>query len=82
MGDMAETETFSAIRSSNLFLIPLDTHGDWFRYHHLFADLLRVLLQRDYPDLLTDLHLKASAWFASEGLAYGFALESLGMVRI
>jgi LuxR family maltose regulon positive regulatory protein len=67
IGDAVEADTFSAIRSSNLFLIPLDAHGDWFRYHHLFADLLRVMLQRDRPELLTDLHLKASAWFAAKG---------------
>jgi LuxR family maltose regulon positive regulatory protein len=62
------------IRQSNLFLIPLgrtsaDTGGHWFRYHHLFAELLQILLERDHPDEIGSLHLKAAAWFEGAGHA-------------
>jgi LuxR family maltose regulon positive regulatory protein len=67
MGDTVENDALSALRSSNLFLFALDVHGEWFRYHHLFAELLRALLQRDHPERLADLHRNASAWFAAEG---------------
>jgi LuxR family maltose regulon positive regulatory protein len=55
------------IRKSNLFLIPLDTDGRWFRYHHLFAEVLYALLEQDHPGEIDALHLKAAVWFESEG---------------
>lgn len=48
---------------ANLFIIPLDTKRQWYRYHHLFADLLRQRLNHQHPDKLTLLHLKSSQWF-------------------
>jgi len=55
--------------STNLFTIPLDTHGEWFRYHHLFQHLLQhELEQRMAPDEIAGLHLRASKWFESRGL--------------
>jgi LuxR family maltose regulon positive regulatory protein len=50
--------------ASNLFLIPLDDEGCWYRYHHLFADLLFSFLRRTQPQLVKDLHIRASEWFA------------------
>lgn len=50
--------------NANLFLIPLDEDGCWFRYHQLFADLLRHHLRRDRPDLVPELHRRASRWLA------------------
>jgi len=47
----------------NLFLVSLDDERLWFRYHHLFADLLRSRLHQVRPDLLAHLHIRASAWF-------------------
>jgi LuxR family maltose regulon positive regulatory protein len=47
----------------NLFLVSLDDDRTWYRYHHLFADLLRVRLQHIWPDLATCLHVQASVWF-------------------
>ena len=47
----------------NLFIIPLDDNRGWYRYHHLFADLLRAQLARLYPDLPMVLHQRASLWF-------------------
>jgi len=66
-GNPASSQMLDEIRKSNLFLIPLDTHGQWFRYHHLFAEVLYALLEKDYPDEMEALHLKASAWFESNG---------------
>ena len=72
------------IRKSNLFLIPLDIEGRWFRYHHLFAEVLHALLEKDHPDEIGGLHLKAAAWFDSKGYpdeAVSHALRSGDMVR-
>lgn len=54
---------------SNLFLIPLDDRMEWFRFHGLFADLLRKRLDAA-PDFdLDDLHSRASLWYGEKGLA-------------
>lgn len=49
---------------SNLFVVPLDAAGELYRYHHLFADLLRVELRRREPDLEAELHRRAGELFA------------------
>ncbi len=48
----------------NLFVIPLDDRREWFRYHHLFADVLRARLLDEDPEAPAELHRRASAWFA------------------
>ncbi len=53
---------------SNLFLIPLDDHKEWYRYHHLFADFLGQRLRESEPDRIPELHRRASQWFENEGL--------------
>jgi LuxR family maltose regulon positive regulatory protein len=68
-GQEASQQVLDDLRSSSLFLIPLDAGGTWFRYHHLFAEVLKALLERDHPGEVDGLHLKAAAWFESEGLA-------------
>jgi LuxR family maltose regulon positive regulatory protein len=50
------------IERSNLFLVPLDDERRWFRYHHLFADLLRARLRRLRPDWVPVLYARASQW--------------------
>ena len=50
------------IRRSNLFLVALDDTGTWFRYHHLFADLLRHELARTAPGEMAGLHARAADW--------------------
>ena len=50
----------------NLFVIPLDARREWYRYHHLFADVLRARLLREEPDRLLDLHRRASRWFEQQ----------------
>ena len=51
----------------NLFVIPLDARREWYRYHHLFADVLRARLVREEPDRVLDLHRRASRWFEQRG---------------
>ena len=53
---------------SNLFLIPLDDHKEWYRYHHLFADFLSQRLRESEPDKIPELHRRASQWYKNEGL--------------
>lgn len=56
------------LRSSNLFLTPLDDQGQWFRYHQLFADLLHQRLLESHADEVPHLYLKASRWFEEKDL--------------
>ena len=59
-----------ALQRSNTFVIPLDDEGLWFRYHHLFADLLQAHLRQTFPaDVITTLHLRASHWFERNGFS-------------
>ncbi len=55
------------LERSNLFLVPLDDHQEWFRYHHLFADLLRSRLKHQSPERAPVLHARASSWFEEQG---------------
>jgi LuxR family transcriptional regulator, maltose regulon positive regulatory protein len=60
--------TLERLEQANLFVIPLDDQRRWYRYHHLFADVLRQRLHQEQPDLILELHRKASGWFEEEGL--------------
>jgi LuxR family maltose regulon positive regulatory protein len=63
----------------NLFLIPLDDQRKWYRYHHLFSELLQSRLKQTFPDEIAPLHQRASAWYAAENnleSAIGHALDS------
>ncbi len=53
----------------NVFLVPLDDEGVWYRYHHLFAELLRGQLRRRSPDLVAELHRCASRWYEVQGMS-------------
>jgi LuxR family transcriptional regulator, maltose regulon positive regulatory protein len=55
------------LERSNLFLVPLDDHREWYRYHHLFAQLLRLELASREPALLVTLHRRAAAWHRQAG---------------
>jgi LuxR family maltose regulon positive regulatory protein len=52
---------------ANLFLVPLDDRREWFRYHHLFGDVLRHELEETEPDLVPELHLRAADWHERAG---------------
>jgi LuxR family maltose regulon positive regulatory protein len=53
---------------ANLFLVRLDDERRWYRYHHLFADLLLHRLQQTQPERMPTLHVRASEWYAQQGL--------------
>jgi len=53
---------------ANLFLVPLDDERKWYRYHRLFAELLRARLQEAAPDLAPELHLRAATWYDQNAL--------------
>ena len=55
--------TLEMLERSNLFVVPLDDRRAWFRYHHLFAELLRSRLADERPDRVVALHRRASDWF-------------------
>ena len=61
-------EMLDVLERSNLFLIPLDDQRQWYRYHHLFADVLQTHLMEAQPDRVAALHQRASAWYERNGL--------------
>ena len=69
-----------ALERGNLFVVPLDDRRHWYRYHHLFADVLRAHLLDEQPDHVPDLHRRASAWYeqqrrAAEAIRHALAAE-------
>jgi LuxR family maltose regulon positive regulatory protein len=56
------------LERTNLFLIPLDEERGWYRYHHLFADLLKQVLAQTYPGLAHELHRRACRWHETQGM--------------
>jgi LuxR family transcriptional regulator, maltose regulon positive regulatory protein len=56
-----------ALERSNLFLVPLDDRRQWYRYHHLFADVLRAHLLEQQPGQVSELHRRASVWLQDNG---------------
>ncbi len=66
-----------ALDRGNLFLVPLDDRRRWYRYHHLFADVLQARLLDEQPGQLPGLHRRASVWYEQNGeppMAIGHAL--------
>ncbi len=55
------------LEQANAFVVSLDASRSWFRYHHLFADLLRLELERTEPELVPNLHLSSAGWFETHG---------------
>jgi LuxR family maltose regulon positive regulatory protein len=55
------------LERSNLFLVALDAHGGWYRYHHLFRELLSIELASSRPGAGAELHRRAAAWFLGHG---------------
>ena len=68
------------LEHANLFLVPLDDERKWYRYHHLFADLLRQRLMLEQPGIAAALHLRASLWheqqFQREAIQHALAARS------
>ncbi|GIG21126.1 helix-turn-helix transcriptional regulator [Cellulomonas chitinilytica] len=62
-------DMLTTLERANLFLVALDDQREWFRYHHLFADVLRARLLAEQPDLVPLLHQRASRWYEAHDLA-------------
>lgn len=68
-----------ALETENLFVVPLDDHRQWYRYHHLFGDMSRARLMQQHKALLPQLYQRASDWFKANGYpidAVKLSLES------
>jgi LuxR family maltose regulon positive regulatory protein len=75
--------TLKRLEEANLFLLPLDHERRWYRYHHLFRDLLRNELQAAQPELVSTLHRRASQWYAQnelipEAVSHALAAQDYG----
>ena len=67
MGQNTGQMTLERLEHANLFIIPLDDDRQWYRYHHLFADLLRQRQRQVLPEETAVLHHKASQWYEQNG---------------
>jgi LuxR family transcriptional regulator, maltose regulon positive regulatory protein len=72
-----------SLEQGNLFVVPLDDKRRWYRYHHLFGDVLRAYLLDEHPDQVSALHRRASIWHEGDSnlpaaIAHAFAAEDVG----
>ena len=70
------TRTLERLARTNGFVVPLDRRGEWYRYHHLFGQLLRTELERSEPDVVAELSRRAMDWciandLTEDAVAYG-----------
>jgi LuxR family maltose regulon positive regulatory protein len=72
-GDSGGERVLQDLEAANAFVVALDPGRSWFRYHHLFADLLHLELRRTEPDQVAGLHRAAAKWFAE----YGYPVEAV-----
>lgn len=70
LADSQSQDTLERLETANFFLIPLDDERGWYRYHHLFADVLRQRAAQAYPDQLSGLYQRASQWYQSPGFLH------------
>jgi LuxR family maltose regulon positive regulatory protein len=74
-----------ALERGNLFVVPLDNKRQWYRYHHLFAEVLQTHLREAQPDRVSTLHRRASEWYEQNGfpldaIHHAFAVEDFERV--
>ena len=69
-GQPGSAAVLADLARSNLFLVPLDNRGEWYRYHQLFGQFLRVELEHRAAGLVPTLHGRASAWHREQGTAH------------
>ena len=84
-GQENSQQVLESLERANLFIIPLDEQRRWYRYHHLFADLLRQRLHQKHPEQISKLHRLASEWYEqkslwSDAIHHAFASEDLERV--
>ncbi len=89
-GSSDGTSWLADIANRNQLVVRLDNTGEWFRYHHLLHDLLRLEAKRSFPQRLPQLHSRAAEWFESHGdhghavthlLAAGNVSEGMALMR-
>ncbi|MFC1959913.1 LuxR C-terminal-related transcriptional regulator [Chloroflexota bacterium] len=73
----SKQNTLNYLDNANLFVIPLDDNRQWYRYHHLFADVLQARLLEKQPAQIATLHQRASAWYEQNGLSSDAVRHSL-----
>jgi LuxR family transcriptional regulator, maltose regulon positive regulatory protein len=80
LGGTYDSETIlEGLESANLFVVSLDDHGYWYRYHHLFRDFLKNRLQKTRPEAVKALHHAACEWLSAQDFtreAAGHALQT------
>ena len=79
-GQNTGSTLLQTLERSNLFVISLDDKRQWYRYHHLFADVLQAHLMKENPEEMPKLHQRASEWFEHQGMTadavqHAFAAE-------
>ena len=67
VGTSGSERILQGLEAANAFVVSLDAARSWFRYHHLFADLLRLELRRGEPEEVPPLHRAAAEWYAQHG---------------
>jgi LuxR family maltose regulon positive regulatory protein len=67
IGSSGAAEVIDVLERENLFVVPLDDNREWYRYHHLFAQVLRAELVRTEPEVIPALHQRACAWHRAWG---------------
>jgi LuxR family transcriptional regulator, maltose regulon positive regulatory protein len=75
-GSSGSERMLQTLEDENAFVVSLDAGRSWFRYHHLFGDLLRLQLRRHDPELVIRLHQSAAQWHAEHGYPAGAGDES------
>jgi LuxR family transcriptional regulator, maltose regulon positive regulatory protein len=68
LGERGSAAVLEQMEARNLLVVPLDRHREWYRYHHLFAELLRAELRRREPEAAQDLHFRAAMWFEANAM--------------
>ncbi|MDQ6782667.1 MAG: LuxR C-terminal-related transcriptional regulator [Actinomycetota bacterium] len=76
-GQTGGNSQLERLERANMFLVPLDDRRQWYRYHHLFGDVLQAHLLDEHQQAVPELHARASAWLASNGQLTDAIVHSL-----
>lgn len=81
-GEDNADQVLAMLERANMFIFPLDDHREWYRYHHLFAEVLQTYALRDMGALVSDWYSRASTWheqsgFRATAIDYAFAADDL-----
>ena len=68
LGVTRSSEVLEQLERRNLLVVPLDRRREWYRYHHLFRELLLSELRRREPEMVDELHLRAAEWYEGNGM--------------